>query len=129
MNRWYAAHVILYVQLKEQPQRHYPIWENIVLIKAGTDEEAFAKAEARGKEEEGDDDGSFRWGGKPARWVFAGIRKLTLCEDPQKRPDDGTEISYTEMEVDSEQAVQKLVDGQPVAVKYRATFAEAENCA
>ena len=126
MSNWYAAHLILYVQLKDHPQRKYPIWENIVLIKARTDEEAFVKAEKRGKEEEGDDDGTFRWGGKPARWVFAGVRKLTLCEDPESRPDDGTEVSYTELEVDSEQAVRKLVAGQPVAVKYKDEFPESE---
>jgi hypothetical protein len=119
MTSWYAAHLILYVKLKHHAQRHYPIWENILLIKARNEEEAFAKAEARGKEEEGDDGGTFRWAGKPARWVFAGVRKLTLCEDAEKRPDDGTEVSYTELEVDSEQAVRKLVRGQSVAVTYR----------
>jgi hypothetical protein len=119
MNNWYAAHLILYVKLKDLPQRKYTVWENIVLVKAATDEEAFAKAESRGKEEEGDDGGTFRWGGKPARWVFAGVRKLTLCEDPERRPDDGTEVSYTEMEVGSEQAVRKLVQGQAVAVNYK----------
>jgi hypothetical protein len=118
MNNWYAAHLILYVKLKDHPQRHYPVWENILLLKARSEEEAFAKAETRGKEEEGDDGGTFRWAGKPARWVFAGVRKLTLCEDPERRPDDGTEVSYTELEVDSEQAVRKLVRGQSVGVTY-----------
>jgi len=127
MSNWYAAHLILYVQLKDRAQRKYPIWENIVLIKARTDEEAFAKAEKRGKEAEGDDDGSFRWGDKPARWVFAGVRKVTLCEDPESRPNDGTEVSYTEMEVESEQAVRKLVAGQPVAVKYKDEFVGSED--
>jgi hypothetical protein len=126
MTTWYTAHLILYVKRKDRPQRRYPIWENIVLIKARTEEEAFAKAEQRGKEDEGDDDGSFRWGGEPARWVFAGVRKLTLCEDPEKRPGDGTEVSYTELEVDSEQAVWKLVRGQAVAVKYREECVESE---
>ena len=127
MTTWYAAHLILYVKLKNHTQRNYPIWENIVLIKARSEEEAFAKAEARGKEEEGDDGGTFRWAGKPARWVFAGVRKLTLCEDAEKRPDDGTEVSYTELEVDSEQAVRKLVRGQSVAVTYKDECGESES--
>lgn len=126
MSQWYAAHLILYVKLNDHTQRKYPIWENIVLIKARTDEEALAKAEKRGRDDEGDDDGTFRWGGKPAHWVFAGVRKVTLCEDPETRPDDGTEVSYTELEVDSEQAVRKLVAGQPVAVKYKDEFAPSE---
>ena len=125
MSHWYAAHLILYVKLKDHAQGHYPIWENIVLLKGRTEAEAFAKAEARGKEEEGDDGGSFRWAGKPARWVFAGVRKLTQCEDAEKRPSDGTEVSYSQLEVDSELAVQKLVRGQAVAVTYREECVES----
>jgi hypothetical protein len=97
-----------------------------VLIKADSEEEAFAKATQRGKEEEGDDDGTFRSGDKPAQWLFAGIRKLTLCEDPEKRPGDGTEVSYTELEVESEQAVWKLLEGKPVAVQFRDPFADRQ---
>jgi hypothetical protein len=126
MNNWYAAHLILYVKLKDHPQQSYTVWENIVLIKAQTEEEAFEKAAQRGKEGEGDDDGSFRWEGKPAQWVFAGVRKLTLCEDPEKRPGDGTEVSYLELEVDSEQAVSKLVRGDAVSVKCMEEFSQAE---
>ncbi len=126
MNNWYSAHLILYVKLKDQPQRSFTVWENIVLIKAPTEEDAFAKATRRGQQEEGDDDGSFRWEGKPARWVFAGIRKLTLCDDPEQRPGDGTEVSYLELEVDSEQALSKLVRGDVVSVKYTEEFSHAE---
>jgi hypothetical protein len=126
MSLWYAAHILLYVKRKEGATGKCPVWENIVLIKADSEEEAFAKATQRGKEEEGDDDGTFRWRGKPAEWVFAGIRKLTLCEDPEKRPGDGSEVSYTEMEVESEQAVRKLLEGKPVAVRFRDQFAEPQ---
>jgi hypothetical protein len=124
MSRWYAAHLVLYVRLKEATQRRLPVWENIVLIKARSEEEAFAKAEKRGREAAGDEDGTFRWGGKPAVWVYAGLRKLTLCDDPTERPDDGTEISYTELEVESEQAVRKLVEGLPVTVRIADRFAD-----
>jgi hypothetical protein len=125
MSHWYAAHLILYVKLKDHAQRKYPVWENIVLIRARTEDEAFAKAEKRGQEDATEDD-TFRWGGRPARWVFAGVRKLTLCEDPESRPGDGTEVSYTELEADSVQAVRKLVAGQPVAVTYQDRFEESE---
>jgi hypothetical protein len=126
MSLWYAAHIVMYVKRKDGAGGKTPVWENIVLIKAGSEEEAFAKATQRGKEDEGDDDGTFRWGDKPAQWVFAGIRKLTLCEDPEKRPGDGTEVSYNEMEVESEQAVWKLLEGKPVAVRFRDLFAEPQ---
>src|SRR6266700_2614133 len=103
MSLWYAAHIVMYVKLKDTTGGKSPVWENIVLIKADSEEEAIAKATQRGKAEEGDDDGTFRWGGKRAQWLFAGVRKLTLCEDPEKRPGDGAEVSYLEMEVESEQ--------------------------
>ena len=81
---WYAAHLILHVQLKKQHQDHFPVWENIVLIKADSEEEAFAKAEQRGHEDEGNSNGTFRWNGQPAAWAFAGIRKL-VCVPRSRR--------------------------------------------
>lgn len=116
MSLWYAAHLLMYVKRKNRATGKIPVWENIVLIKADSEEAALAKAQESGKQGEGDDDGTFLWGGQPAEWVFAGVRKLTLCEDPAKRPADGTEISYTEMEVVSEQALANLVKGRPTEV-------------
>ena len=87
-------------------------------------EEAFAKAEERGRQEAGDEDGSFRWGGQPAEWVFAGVRKLTACEDEEKRPGDGTEVSFVEMEVGSLEELEQLVEGRAVAVRLADRFRE-----
>ena len=115
---WYAAHLVLYVKYKEQAQDHYPMWENIVLIQADSENEAFAKAEERGRADEGDCDGSFGWDGKPATWVFAGVRQLILCEDEKERPGDGTEVTYTEMEVDSLEELKHFVDGETATVRY-----------
>jgi len=120
---WYAAHVILYVQFKERPQNHFPVWENVILLKARNETQAYKKAEKRGREEEGDDDGSFHWQGRAARWVFAGVRKVTLCQEAEKRPDDGTEISYQELQLDSKAALEKLVAGQEVTVRLADEFA------
>jgi hypothetical protein len=117
MSLWYAAHLLMYVKRKSKTPGTIPVWENIVLIKAESEEAAFEKAQERGKQDEGDDDGAFLWAGEPAEWVFAGVRKLTLCEDPEKRPGDGCEISYTEMEVASEQALRALVEGKPATVQ------------
>ena len=115
---WYAAHIVMYVQLKDKLQDRFPVWENIVLVKADSEDEAFAKAEQRGREEAGDDDGSFRWAGSPAVWVFAGVRKITSCESPEKRPADGTEVSFLEMEASSKEAIAKWLDGEAVAMKF-----------
>ena len=99
VSTWYAAHILMYVKLKEGTLKGIPVWENIVLIEAQSDEEAFAKAKKKGEESAGDDGGSFRWAGKPATWVVAGVRKVTLCEDAEERPGDGTEITYVQLRV------------------------------
>jgi Domain of unknown function (DUF4288) len=116
MSLWYAAHILMYVKRKDGAKGKVTVWENVVLIKADSDDEAFTKADEHSKMAAGDDDGTFRWDGHPAEWIFAGIRKLTLCEDPKKLPGDGNEVSYTEMEVESERAVWNLLQSKPAAV-------------
>ena len=124
MSLWYAAHLIMYVRRKLKPLGKVPVWENIILVKAESEEAAFAKAEERGKQDAGDDDGEFLWGGEPAELVFPGVRKLTLCEDPQKRPGEGTEVSYLEMELPSEQSIWNWLDGKPTNMKSTDLFTE-----
>jgi hypothetical protein len=119
---WYAAHLVMFVEFKEAVQDRYPVWENIVLLEAATEDEAFEKADCRGRGDEGDDDGSFRWGKKPARWVFAVVRKLTECPIVSGSPTDGTEISFTELELCSRDAVRKLAAGLPVEALYNDRF-------
>ncbi len=116
MSTWYAAHLILYVRYKDGKQPRFPVWENIVLVRAASVDEAFAKAEKRGLED-ATEDPSFRWEGHPADWVFAGVRKLTECVDADQRPGDGTEVTYIEMELPSLAAVKKLAAGEAVTVK------------
>jgi hypothetical protein len=114
----------MYVKFREGEQAAFPVWENLYLVQAGSEDEAFAKAEKLGLAAEGDDDGSFRWGDRPARWVFGGVRKLTLCQDSHRRPGDGTELSYIQMSVRSERALHKLIDSDRVGVEYREEFPE-----
>lgn len=113
---WYAAHAVMYVKYKEAEQDSYPMWENVLLIEAESDDEAHAKALDRAKEDEGDSRGTFTWQGKPATWCFAGIRKLVSCEDPDEAPQNGTEITYLAMQVDSEANLAKFVQGEPIQV-------------
>jgi Domain of unknown function (DUF4288) len=115
---WYAAHIILWVKFKGRGQDHFPVWENIVLIEAESEAEAFTKAEVHGRAQEGDEDGHFRWDGKPARWVFAGVRKLTECVFPEERPGDGTEVTYSQLDLKSEADVNALAAGKPVRLRY-----------
>jgi hypothetical protein len=126
MSMWYAAHLLMYVRRKNKSAGKIPVRENIVLIQADSDDDAFKKAAARGQRDAGDDDGTFRWEGEPAEWVFAGVRKLTLCDDAHKRPADGTEVSYNEMEVSSIEALQSLLDGKSTNVKLSDFFRDSE---
>jgi hypothetical protein len=125
---WYAAHLVLYVKLKQRRQTRFPAWENIVLIRARSEDEAFAKAEARDRQDALPDD-SFTWNGEQAEWVFAGVRKLTLCDDPEQRPGDGTEVSYLELELESKEALKRFVEGEPVSVRIEDGFPEEEPAA
>src|SRR3989442_6952758 len=70
VNTWYAAHIVMYVTFKDGAQDHYPVWENIVLIEAPTEDEAFSKAEVIVRAGEGDSDGSFRSNDRPATCNF-----------------------------------------------------------
>jgi len=108
----------MYVEFKDKLQEKYPIWENIVLIEANSEEEALRKAEERGHLDEGDDSGSFSWEKRPAMWVYGGIRKLLSCADFEKRPTDGTEITYSQMEVKSASDLKKLINSKRVSVIY-----------
>jgi uncharacterized protein DUF4288 len=122
---WYAAHLVLYVKFKNRRQTRYPVWENIVLIKARTIDEAWDKAEARGREDAIPDD-SFTWEGHPAEWVFGGVRKLTECMDEHQRPSDGTEVTYLEMELASKTDLEKFIDGEPVTLRIEDGFPDEE---
>ena len=118
---WYAAHIIMSVQFKNpEDQTSYPVWETIVLIQASTSEQAWDKAEQRGRDEETDGSDGFTWNRKPARWVFAGVRKVIECrsDDEKDRPVDGAEVSYSEMSVPDKESLTKLANGRPVSVQY-----------
>lgn len=116
---WYAAHIIMLVKFKDGKQDRYPIFENIVLIKAKSEPEALSRAESRGREDESNPDSVFSWDERPAVFEFVGIRKLIECSDFENRPDDGVEVSYSNFEIENEESLHKLVQGEPVSLEYR----------
>ena len=118
MTKWYAASVIMYTKFKDGLQNKYPIWENVILIEAESSDEALKKATKRAQEDEGDSGGTYFYEDRAATWVFGGVRKLTECKDSASKPGDGTEVTYSEMEVDTEQSLSKLINGEPVIVRY-----------
>jgi hypothetical protein len=109
----------MYVRFKDGQQGHYPVWENVLLVEADSD----ALAEERARElaglDAGDSDGTFRWNGRPAEWVFAGIRKiLTVSHRSDAVPGHGDEITYSEFGVRDENTLQDLVAGRSVSIEY-----------
>jgi hypothetical protein len=122
---WYAASVVMYFQLKDEPQDEFYIWENVYLIEAPNGAEARRKAEYFGKLEEGDDDNTLTLNGKPARHVYGGIRKLLTCAPSLKsrtgdneQIEDGMEATYNAFTVSSREKLEAFIRGEPVEVLY-----------
>jgi hypothetical protein len=125
---WFAAHAVLYFKTEGGGRGRVHVWENVYLIEAEDVDAAWEKAEARAREEEGDDDGTLEVDGRPATLVFAGLRKLSeLYEEGEaRRPVSGDEITYAEFEVRDEDAVRAFVEGREVSVTYAAFESEEE---
>lgn len=126
---WYAAHIIQYARFLDGVQNKYPCRENVVLIEAGSATDARKAAEQIGHATYGANYGSpFTYENRPAEWTFGGIRKLIECDnmnvtmpdrrDPAFSPSHGTEITYSELEVEDEAALRSLADGAPVVISY-----------
>jgi hypothetical protein len=110
----------MFVQFKDGVQDHYPVWENILLIKAADGSEALKAAAARAREYEGDSGSSFTWDGRPASWVFAGIRKL-ISVSHRSITDEigpGDEVTYSEFDLPDRHSLDRLVAGDEVDLKY-----------
>lgn len=120
---WYAAHIITAFRYREphrkRRQRRFYVWENIVLIRARSPEEAWKKAEEYAREEASHDDKTLRMNGVPVTMDFAGIHKVVEVVDPKKRPAHGTEITYNEFNIASPADLKRLVAGDPVYVEYQ----------
>lgn len=112
---WYIAHVIMWVRFKDGNQDHYPVWENIFLIKADNDDAAMENARAAGKDDEEQRDESFTWDKRPAEWVFGGVRKLMFIDGPLVSL---TELTYNQFQLKTWEDVAALIQGDPVQLTY-----------
>ena len=117
---WFAASAIMYLKFKDGIQDVYPVWENVLLIEADSAEEAQEKACRRAKEDEGDSSGTNTWKGRSATWVFAGLRKLLTVAHPdlENQVLDGAEVTFSELEITSQEDFDALVNGEDVRVLY-----------
>jgi len=118
MTEWYVAHIIMYTKLKTDKQTEFPVMENLFLIKAESDDEAYDKAEKIGKECETDFDGTYTYDEIPASILFGGVRKLISCFKSECRPDDGEELTYSRYMVNNEEELKQLINGDSVKIEY-----------
>jgi hypothetical protein len=66
-------------------------WENLVIINADDEGEAYAKALEIGKTYVGDSQGTLKLGGRPAVAQFLGVKTMGVIHDDLE---DGAEITY-----------------------------------
>jgi len=115
----FAAHIVMAVRYRDGVQDSFPCYENVVLVCADTSDDALEQASQIGREEakiEGDD---FSWDGRPARWEFVGVRKLIECRTPgsvENSVSHGTELTYSQVTLDSEAALTRFANGDAVQV-------------
>ena len=121
---WYCAHAIFYFKLKyKEEQDSYFIHENVYLVQANDADEAMEKSleYARDYEDSNEDD-NLKLNNEPTCCIFAGIRKLITVSIPSRDKDTllcGYELTYSELEVDTLEEVEKLANGEFVDVLYR----------
>lgn len=128
--QWFAAHVILYFDQLRRRQATFVVWENVYLVFARTGREAARKAEARGRAECIEDD-TLEVGGKPARLVFGGVRKVISCAaDPEAKDGvltsdvsvlySGVEATFSKFVVRGRSKLRSLIAGRKTSVEYQA---------
>ncbi len=117
---WYGAQVILYVRFKDGDQSQTPVWENTYLIQSPDFEAALEAAAERGKLGEGGEEVSMTWGGRPAEWVFAGVRSVSevFHQGTADVLGHGDEVLFEEFVVDGVSAVEALVRGRSVRAEF-----------
>ncbi|CAN7277215.1 DUF4288 domain-containing protein [Aquipseudomonas alcaligenes] len=109
---WYAAHIVMQIVLTGR--NDVIAWENVVLLHAPNDEDAYSKADAIGHSSEGDSGGTMEWDGSPARMVYRGTRRLASISSPSdvnNNPSDGCEVTYMQLEFDNEEALKGFMNG------------------
>lgn len=120
---WYTASIILACRVKKGVQTIFPVYENYTLFEADSPSDAMKIAESYALEYASIDD-NLKLNGRPAYWKFEGIRKLIEVRDHLSdnldvdTPNSGTEVSYSYMELDSEEDITSLANGRRVKVDY-----------
>ena len=119
---WYAVHALVAMK-RVDSVGPISVYENIFLVEAKDSNDAVSLGQSMAKVE-ADIEDDLTIDGVQAVRSFAGIRKVITISNPepldldQDRPVSGTEITYSEYEVDSEDELRKLAAGEQVTVRY-----------
>ncbi len=113
--KWYVAYCLMLFRFRDGNQDTFPLWENLILIRADSHEQAGHKARDRAKRDELDEP-STTWDDRPVTTEFVGVRKTVECQDGSDRPGDGTEVTYNELSVATREQFDALLAGDEVTV-------------
>lgn len=122
---WYCAHIVMLMAFDEEEQDVFPFWENVVLVEADSEEEAFEKAEALGRIEE-KNSGPIIVDDRPAKFVFSGVRKAVLCGHTGEKPREGQELTFSSFECRDRENFDKFVGGDYAELSIRTEFRESD---
>ncbi|AHG22828.1 hypothetical protein Z042_14740 [Chania multitudinisentens RB-25] len=120
---WFAAHIIIGMKPQNATGQPISVYENVILIEAPSSHEAHSAATKIGQAQAELDD-NLTIDGIPAKRIFAGIRKIISISNPyplnqdEDQPISGTEITYSEFEVENDQALYQLASGEEIYINY-----------
>ena len=116
---WFAVHQIEYFKYLEGEQDVFPVYENVFLFEAETPNDAIKKAK-RFFDEIDFDDKSLTLNGKPAKSIFAGIRKVVEVTHWKEEGVLGSkdELTYNVFNVFDEKDIGKILNDEYVSVEY-----------
>lgn len=117
--KWYISHELLFFQPQSakgyRGKRKFVVWENLILIKARSPEEALRKAIKHGRLNEE----KVKIDGEEGRCTFKGLRDLVLIYDDLV---DGAELEWHDLRKDtSELAIMVKPKRQMQAFNLRPT--------
>ena len=105
----------------DRTQEEFPVWEDFILIEAGSKEELDKKISEHANLINAA--GDCRYKEMPAKQIFIGVRKIrsiynTSFDIDEIPPGDGTELSHCFMVVDCLDSAKRLAEGRAVKVYY-----------
>ncbi|WP_166830127.1 DUF4288 domain-containing protein [Thalassoroseus pseudoceratinae] len=113
---WYAAHAVFLVRYDDGVQSNYPVHECVYLVEADDSDDARVKGTAAAELPEGSN--AMTCDDRPAHLTFEGIRKLVSVDAEGGGLPNGIEVSYSFLEVESEDDLKRFVNGDEVWVLY-----------